>query len=337
MKNKQKLPSMACPDLTNSENAVTASKQESELAVRFLGFDSYLPDFIGSLDINEASKNTYTRALRQFFTFVSSKTFAALSGNDILEYKNHLKDQELSSYTISTYLVALRRFFGWLESNKLYPNIALGLKGMKKARGFRKECLTIDQTREVMRSINQEELRGKRDFAIINILVRTGLRIIELQRADVGDVIQSGGEAKLYIQGKGRDSKDDFVILTSATLKPLRSYLSLRGSLKDSHPLFASVSDRNFGARMTTRSLSRIAKNALVGVGLNSSKLSAHSLRHTAITTALLAGASLQEVKSMARHDNINTTLIYSHNIDRIANAPERKIDDYLEKYAFCS
>ena len=85
---------------------------------------------------------------------------------------------------------------------------------------------------------------------------------------------------------------------------------------------------------MTTRSLSRIAKGAMIEAGIDSKRLTAHSLRHTAITTALRAGASLQEVKTMARHADINTTLIYSHNIDREINAPEHKIDAYMEKYA---
>jgi integrase/recombinase XerC/integrase/recombinase XerD len=318
--------------IASGTDAVTANNQDL-LATQFLGFEGYSSAFINDLDVNKSSKNTYARALKRFFIFTGSRTSMQLCNSDILEYKNHLKDQELSSYTVSTYLVVVRRFFAWLESQKLYPNIALSLKGMKKIRGFRKECLTIDQTKDVISMIDQETLAGKRDFAIINILLRTGLRTIELQRADVSDVIQSGGEAKLYIQGKGRDSKDDFVILTGAALKPLRNYLSCREGIKNNQPLFASLSDRNNGKRMTTRSLSRIAKNALVSAGLNSPKLSAHSLRHTAITTALLAGATLQEVKGMARHDNINTTLIYSHNIDRIANAPERKIDSYLEKH----
>jgi integrase/recombinase XerD len=58
--------------------------------------------------------------------------------------------------------------------------------------------------------------------------------------------------------------------------------------------------------------------------------LTAHCLRHTAVTLALQAGATIQEVQAFARHANINTTLIYAHNIDRIRDAPERKIDALL-------
>jgi integrase/recombinase XerC/integrase/recombinase XerD len=97
--------------------------------------------------------------------------------------------------------------------------------------------------------------------------------------------------------------------------------------IEDSAPLFVSHSDRNNTERVTTRTLSRIAKERLRGINLNSTRLSAHSLRHTAITLSLQAGATIQEAQGMARHASITTTMIYAHNIDRIANAPERKID----------
>jgi integrase/recombinase XerC/integrase/recombinase XerD len=162
------------------------------------------------------------------------------------------------------------------------------------------------------------------------LLVRTGLRTIEAERANIEDVRQEGGEALLYIQGKGRDSKDAFVLLTEATLKPIREYVRARGKTAPTDPLFTSHSDRNNGERLTTRSISRIAKGALREAGIDSDRLTAHSLRHTAVTLSLLGGASIQEAQSMARHKNINTTLIYAHNIDRISKAPERKIDALL-------
>jgi integrase/recombinase XerC/integrase/recombinase XerD len=87
------------------------------------------------------------------------------------------------------------------------------------------------------------------------------------------------------------------------------------------------MSHRNGGARLTTRTLRRIIKGRLQAIGIDSDRLTAHSLRHTAIILSLKAGATIQEAQALARHANINTTLIYAHNIDRIKQAPERKID----------
>ncbi|WPY01750.1 Phage recombinase domain protein (plasmid) [Candidatus Trichorickettsia mobilis] len=318
-------------ELIEHKNAAPSNNQTAVTITNDLS--KYLQDFLSEQDIKENSKGTYKRALTQFFSFMPN-SFEQLTSNDILTYKRHLESLELAAYTITAYLVVVRRFFAWTEAKKIYPNIAKTIKGMRRPKEFRKDPLTMEQTREVISGIDLNTLQGKRDFAIINLLVRTGLRTIEIQRANIEDINQTGGVAKLHIQGKGRDTKDDYVILTHASLKPILSYLKCRGETKDTDPLFTSLSDRNNGGRMTTRSLSRIAKGVMIEAGIDSKRLTAHSLRHTAITTALRAGASLQEVKAMARHADMNTTLIYSHNIDRETNAPEHKIDAYMEKYA---
>ena len=80
-----------------------------------------------------------------------------------------------------------------------------------------------------------------------------------------------------------------------------------------------------------TRTVSGIAKSAMRAIGLDDRRHTAHSLRHTAVTYALLGGAKVEEAQEMARHANINTTLIYSHHVDRIQNAAERKIESILD------
>lgn len=81
---------------------------------------------------------------------------------------------------------------------------------------------------------------------------------------------------------------------------------------------------------MTTRSISRIAKKLMGEAGIDSPRITAHSLRHTAVTFALLGGASVQDVQQMARHADISTTMIYAHNLDRMSAKAERAADAYL-------
>ena len=230
------------------------------------------------------------------------------------------------------YIVAVRRFFEWAEGMKYYPNIAKGIKTGKKSSGSRKDSLTVEQVLELLSSIDRTTLEGKMDYALLHLLIRTGLRTIEVVRANKEDIRQQGGIATLWIYGKGRDNKDEFVLLTPPALKPLYRYLRVRGRKEKTGPLFTSLSDRNNGTRLTTRSIRRIAKDRLRDIGIDSERLTAHSLRHTAITLSLKAGATIQEAQALARHANINTTLIYAHNIERIKNAPERRIDEMLSK-----
>lgn len=306
-----------------------AVKQGKALTIK-TGLETLLDRFILSQDIKETTKRTYRRSLKRFIEWTTKVGIQSPTREDILAYKGYLQTQGISSLTLSSYMVVVRKFFEWAEGMKLYPNIAKGIRGAKRVRGFRKDSLTVTQVKELLNDIDRSSSQGKRDYAMLNLMVRTGLRTIEVIRADMGDIRQEGGEAVLWIQGKGRDAKDDFVLLTGETLSPIRNYLQTRGKVEDTNPLFSSLSDRNNGKRLTTQSIRKTVKKYLRGIGLNSERITAHSLRHTAITLSLLGGATIQEAQVLGRHADINTTLIYAHNINRIAQAPERKIDAIL-------
>jgi len=307
--------------------------KETNSIVKSKSIYALIEDFIRSQDVKTSSKETYRKSLKQFLLYFTERNLQDPTREDILNYKTYLlNDKKLSPTTVTSYLVAVRKFFEWLESEKLYPNIAKSIKGAKRPKGFRKDVLTVAQIKDVLSNIDRSNLEGKRDYAIINLLVRTGLRTIEIKRVLIEDLRQEGGEAVLFIQGKGRDLKDDFVLLTNETLKPIREYLKERGKVGEKDPLFSSHSNKNRGKGLTTRSLRRIVKERLKEIGIDDRRLSAHSLRHTAITLSLLGGATLQEAQALARHSDINTTLIYAQNISRVNNAPERKIDNMLNQ-----
>lgn len=183
-----------------------------------------------------------------------------------------------------------------------------------------------EQIKDLLDKINRATIQGVRDYAMLNLMLRTGLRTIVVIRADVGDIRQQSGEAVLWIHGKGRDAKDEFVLLTQDTLKPLYEYIQARGQAEDTRPLFVSMSDRNKNQRLTTRSIRRIVKEHLRDIHLDSDRLTAHSLRHSFATIALLNGAPLLQVKEAMRHNSIETTIVYAHAMDRVSNGAERYV-----------
>lgn len=130
----------------------------------------------------------------------------------------------------------------------------------------------------------------------------------------------------LYVQGKGRSSKSEFVKLSQPVIQAITEYLNARGRVQDTDALFVSCSRRNRGGRLTTRTVSAVCKRAMVTAGYNSRRLTAHSLRHSAVTLALMAGASLQDVQAFARHTNMNTTLIYAHDVNRLKSQCENAV-----------
>ena len=290
--------------------------------------------WMASLDLASGTKETYLSGFKAFCWFVRSTSldFDGLTRADVKSFKEYLVDEKkLKPATVSSYLASVRSFYAYSEDNGI-ENIAHRVKGVTDSRSFKKEPLTPDQARRLLASIDCSTEKGMRDFAILNLMLRTGLRDIEIVRANCKDIQTKAGVDVLYVQGKGRASKDNFVVLTPKALSPITTYLEKRGNVNELDPLFASVSSRNAGERLTVRSISRIAKSALRAIGIDDERYTAHSLRHTAITFSLLGGATERDAQQMARHANITTTMLYSHDIDRIKHAAEREIDNVLDQ-----
>lgn len=309
--------------------------------------DYIINDFFSFLDVSEKTIATYRRALKQFFRFLSNNNISSPTYDDILLFKKELENKNCKSATIALYLASIRRFFSWCEQKKVYPNISVGVKAPKQDRGHKRDFLGAKQLKLVLNTIDRSTLEGKRDYAIMVLMCVGGLRTIEISRANVEDVRMLGDFTVLYVQGKGRKDRTEFVKLPAPVLKAINEYLNeyLRdrsdrtdnlqrknqtGTIDGSAPLFASTSNRNRNGRLTTRTISGIAKRTMRQAGFDSPRLSAHSLRHSAVTLSLLAGADLAEVQAFARHSNISTTQIYSHAVDRINSMCENAISDAI-------
>ena len=133
------------------------------------------------------------------------------------------------------------------------------------------------------------------------------------------------------IQGKGHNSKDDFVKLTIPAERILRKYLSLRTSKNPSEALFISLSDRNFNERLTTRSISRIVKDSLLKCGIDDEKKTSHSLRHYFVNEQVKEGIPLPEIQASARHNDIRTTMIYIDEVNKLNNKASDLFNKKLE------
>ena len=286
--------------------------------------------FINSQDVKQSSKLLYRRTLKQYFNWVDKKNYllSEIARPQLLEYKEELLNSNMSSLTVGSYITSVRRFYEWTEANKFYPNVAKGIKSPKRKQQFKKQPLLPAQATDLL---NYYENKDSRDYSIINLLLRTGLRTIEVIRANVEDVTFKGSQRVLLVQGKGRDEKDNFVVLTDKTYKSLEIYLKQRGKVNNTDPLFISTSNNNKGERLTTRTISYIAKEGLKAIGLDERSFTAHSLRHTTAVNILRAGGSLETAQFTLRHSNPATTQIYTSTLNeerRLQNSGESLIDN---------
>jgi integrase/recombinase XerD len=299
--------------------------------------------FIEAQDVKLNSKLLYRRTLKQYFNWVTKKSYllSEIARPQLLEYKEELLSSGMSSLTVGSYITSVRRFYEWTEANKYYPNVAKGIKTPKRKQQFKKQPLLPAQATALLKHTNPataliytETQTGRdkalRDYAIINLLLRTGLRTVEVIRANIEDITFLGSQRVLLVQGKGRDERDNFVLLTDKAYKPIEEYLATRGNIDPTEPLFTSISNNNNGERLTTRSISYIAKEGLKAIGLDERRFTAHSLRHTAATTILRATGDLEQTRLFCRHTNPATTLIYTATLNeerRLQNSGEVVID----------
>ena len=287
--------------------------------IKTLDFNIY-DRFIDYLDASPKTVETYKKALRQFFNYLALHGIRQPQREDVLAFRDDLKTSGIKPTTVQNYITATRIFFKWTEQERLYPNIAEHVKGAKLDKNHKKDYLTSRQTKEVLASIETDTEEGLRNYAILSLMVTGGLRTIEVSRANVGDLRTVGENTVLFIQGKGREEKTEYIKISAPVEKAIRTYLKEREFTTEEQPLFTSTSNNSKGKRITTRTVSAVVKNAFKNAGYDSNRLTAHSLRHTAITLALLAGRDITEVQQFARHANLNTTMIYNHALDKAKN-----------------
>jgi len=291
--------------------------------------EELVDSFINSQDVKQSSKDLYRRTLRQYFNWVNRKGYllSEIARPQLLEYKEELLASGMSSLTVGSYITSVRRFYEWTEANKYYPNVAKGIKSPKRRQQFKKQPLTPLQATQLLKYYQDKPLR---DYAIISLLLRTGLRTVEVERAKVEDITYKGSQRVLLVMGKGRDEKDNFVLLTDKAYQPIAQYLATRGKVAPSEPLFTSTSNNSKGESLATRSISYIAKEGLKAIGLDEKAFTAHSLRHTTAVNILRAGGSLETAQFTLRHSNPATTQIYTATLNeerRLQNSGEALID----------
>ncbi len=298
-----------------------------------------LEAFLSGLDVKESSRKLYGRTLKQFFTWIehTGRNLSELTKADATEYKAYLENElKLSPLTIGSYIVSLRKFYEWIENEGLYKNITRGIKTPQRSQAFEKQYLSEAKSRELLGHFEGLSLR---DYAIVNLMLRTGLRTIEVSRALVGDICFMGEQRVLKIWGKGKTEAEkgkdyNFVVLTDKAYLPIKNYLeATRKGARGGEPLFTSTSHQNQGKQLSTRTISGICKEGLRSIGLDGREYTAHSLRHTTASLLLGNGQPLLAVQHVLRHASVNTTQRYTKQKEkelRLQNAPEVALDNAI-------
>lgn len=208
-------------------------------------------------------------------------------------------------------VTALRSLLRWLHVEGLVarplapvvPSVASWrLSGLPRG-------LAADQVAALLSSCDRETAVGRRDLAILLLLVRLGLRRGEVARLELDDIDWRAGE--LLVHGKG--SRAERLPLPVDVGEALADYLRHgRPSSAEGRPVFVRVKAPH--RAMTAHGVTQVVVSAGRRAGLG--EITAHRLRHTAASELLRRGASLQEIGQLLRHRSELTTAIYAK-VDR--------------------
>lgn len=282
-------------------------------------------DFLDSIVAAETTKVVYKKGIRYFFDYMQEKGITTFDAAAVVKYREHLISTKGANAT-NLYMAALKRLIKFLQKRGQATNIDIDeLRSVKISKGNKRDSLTIKQTKELL-SLDLTP----RDRAILTLFITGGLREIELVRADIKDITNNGNNHILLVQGKGEETKNNFIVLTDTAYKVINDYLATRKGAKSTDALFTSESKRNNNGRLSTSAVRHLVKDKLRAIGIDTPRISTHSLRHTAINLILDNGAELLEAQQFARHKSPTTT--QQNYIDaRITAKAKTKSADIIE------
>ena len=130
-------------------------------------------------------------------------------------------------------------------------------------------------------------------------------------RSNLGDLKYRGGKRVIYVQGKSRDRKDEYVILSGTVEESLGRYLEERGASGLDEPLFWGVGNRAVKERISTRGLRARINHYFEIAGIKKKGIKPASLRHTAAMLAIEEGATVSEIQRMLRLGTTESALQY--------------------------
>jgi site-specific recombinase XerD len=278
-----------------------------------------LEEFIGEKGIrSEHTAARYRRDLTVFFAWADSMghdVFAMLPWQ-MSRYAKDMKDGKLGELKASTRagrINAVSAFYRFLQQQHDHMGTMRNPAEHTPRPEVKRKSKTRKLTAEELTALrNEARRRGPQLYALVQLLVGSGVRISEALESDVNHLKREGAEWYLYVQRKGSEDREAVQVPIVAA-RALRHYWQGR---KDG-PMFL---DRA-GRRMSRRAAASKIQYAAIKAGIKDRNVSPHSLRHTATTLALDEGVSIRDVQVQMGHSSTETTARYDRD-NRERNNP---------------
>ncbi len=261
------------------------------------------------------SKNTlsaYIKDLEDYRSFL--ERYHKINKVDLIEakhiegYLKSLRNHDISPKSQARKLTSIKSFHSFLLIEKEVDfNVALQIKSPKLEKSL-PSVLSIDEVVSLLNIITKNTDLGLRNLALIELVYGSGLRVSELLNIKLSDIHMT--QSYVIVTGKG--SKERMVPISDMAVIAIRNYL-----VKSRDNLLAEKTDYLFvnkdGKPLSRIGFFKVLKKLAKDAGLDASKISPHTLRHSFATHLLENGIDLRSLQNLLGHEDISTTQIYTH------------------------
>src|SRR6266568_6964739 len=273
-----------------------------------------ITDVTGQLSTR--SERIYRHDAEVFASFLLDQgltvgTLHLLTRSHLIAYRKYLGETYAKATAARMFSVARRVLQEYVYQGTLATNPATGIKTFSVANETPYITLKKEEAQDLLKTIDITTTKGKRDYAILSLLLRTGLRRSECSALNVGDLKQEQGHTIAVIR-HGKGDKRGIVKVPVDVVRAIDVYLEAAGrkNVAPDAPLFVGFNrgDHVTAERVSDKLLERLVKQAGAKIGKD---LSPHCLRASFITLTSEGGARLEQVQYAARHADPRTTQRY--------------------------
>jgi len=284
-----------------------------------------LSDLAGQL--SEKSKRIYRHDAKVFAAWLVEHDLSpeTITRSDLIAYRSYLGTTYQKATAARMLSVARRLLDEAVNKGKLAVNPAKGVKGFRVSNETPHTALKKSQAKDLLKAIDRSSVLGKRDYALVSLLLRTGIRRSECAALTLGDIkLEQGHHVAVIEHGKG--DKRRIVKLPVDVFRAIEDYLKVAGRRNDSPqaPLFCGCTK---GHQSTSQGVSdKLIERTVIKYGklIDVPDLTPHGLRSTFITLAIEGGATLTQVQYAAGHSDPRTTERYQQ---RKLNLDDNAVD----------
>jgi site-specific recombinase XerD len=279
-------------------------------------------EYLEYLEIEKnCSKKTienYNHYLERFLKWTKINSASNITNELVRRYRLQLnrfvdkKGAPLKKITQTYHIIALRNFLKYLAKRDI-ETLAVERIELGKLSERQIDFLEIEEIERIFEAASGEDLKSRRDRAILELLFSSGLRVSELVNLNRDQINLKTGE--FSVRGKG--SKVRVVFVSDRAKAALERYLKERTDVDPA--LFVRVGVRYLekknktdDLRITPRTVQRIVKYYAIKAGIVKD-VHPHTLRHSFATDLIQNGADIRSVQEMLGHASVTTTQIYTH------------------------